>query len=123
MTFSTFWTRRKIRKSWDCDARELRLVLRLPKGYRFSGMQVGCARVVVEYFCLEEPDLALSDSFDLQVPVRGDEACHVLREDQGEEVLNVWVPRHLASSPGYDPSVPRGTLSGRPDRKLAQVAS
>ena len=108
----TFLTRRKIRKSWDVDPHELRLVLRLPQGYRFAGMQVGCSRVSVDYFCLDNPDQPLHDVFDLQVPVRGEQACHTLREDQGEQVLYVWAPRQASSTPGFDPSIPRGTLSG-----------
>lgn len=100
----TFLTRRKIQKSWDCDSQELRLVLRLPKGYRFTGMQVGCSRVTVEYFCLERPDEPLRDTLDLQVPVRGEDALHALREENGEEVLNLWVPRHRCTIPGRDPA-------------------
>ena len=100
----TFLTRRKIQKNWDCDSQELRLVLRLPKGYRFTAMQVGCSRVTVEYFRLEEPDHVQRDTLDLQVPVRGDEAVHALREESGEEVLNLWIPRHRCTILGRDPS-------------------
>ncbi len=98
----TFLTRRKIQKNWDADHNELRLVLRLPKGYRFTAMQVGCGRITLEYFELQAPERVLHDSIDLQVPVRGDEAVHALREEDGAEVLNIWVPRHGVTVPGCD---------------------
>jgi hypothetical protein len=101
----TFLTRRKLRKSWDCDARELRLVLRLPRGYRFTGMEIGCCRINLEYYAEDAPGVVLSDTLDLQVPVRGPEAIHALREENGEEVLNVWVPRHYVTVPGHDPAM------------------
>lgn len=117
----TFLTRRKIQKSWECDSQELRLVLRLPRGYRFSGMQVGCSRVTVEYFQLEAPDTVLGDCLDLQLPVRGEEAVHALREEGGEEVLDLWVPRHQATMPGHEP-VASPSLAGRP-AVMGKVAS
>lgn len=121
MSFLTRLTRRKIQKSWDCDSQELRLVLRLPRGYRFTGMQVGCSRVTVEYFHLEAPDNVLCDCLDLQLPVRGEEAVHALREEGGEEVLNLWVPRHQATMPGYEPIASPSFAGGR--AVMGQVAS
>lgn len=101
----TFFTRRQIQKSWDCDSHELRLTLRLPRSYRFRGMQVSCSRVTLEYVHLDCPNQALVDTIDLQVPVRGDEGVHALREENGEEVLSLWVPRHRCTIPGRDPAV------------------
>lgn len=98
----TFLTRRILQKSWDCDAHELRLVLRLPRGYRFTAMDVGCCRVYLEYFHVDAPETLLRDAVDLQVPVRGPEAVHALREDCGDEVLNVWVPRQASTALGLD---------------------
>lgn len=116
----TFLTRRKIQKSWDADQNELRLVLRLAKGYRFTAMQVGCGRISLEYFDLRSPETILHDTIDLQVPVRGEEAVHALREENGEEVLNVWVPRHSVTALGCDLAA-RQTTSAQ-SLGLAKVA-
>ena len=118
----TFLTQRKIQKSWDCDSHELRLVLRLPQGYRFTGMDVHCGRVSLEYCSLENPETPLRDCIDLQVPVRGSEAVHALREDCGEEVLNIWVPRHHVTVPGLDGAA-RHTASSLRSLEWGQVAS
>lgn len=109
----TFKTCRRIQKSWDADHNELRLVLRLPKGFRFTAMQVGCGRISLEYYALDAPETLLRDSIDLQLPVRGAEAVHALREENGDEVLNIWVPRHSTTVPGCDAAA-RQPISAQP---------
>lgn len=96
------------------------MVLRLPKGHRFTAMRVSCSRVIVEYSQIGNPEVPLQDALELQVPVRESEAVHALRHENGEEILSLWIPRHQASQPGNDVMARQPTAAAL---GLCQVAS